>query len=155
MPTPRECVLSVLAGEKLDRIPFIIWNNKLPTPEIEARLLELGACIIVKSTVWDSRLDGVDVRREPLPPNADGHARTRTVYRTAAFRERRRNSDLRGVAAHTLCRQAGLTQRQAASVLGMRGGSAVAFQIQRLAVRLEADPGLRRRLGDIEKDLAC
>jgi hypothetical protein len=84
MPTPRERVLTVLAGEKPDRVPFIIWDTKLPTPEIEARLLELGACIIVKSTVWDSRLDGVDVRREPLPANADGHARTRTVYRTAA-----------------------------------------------------------------------
>jgi uroporphyrinogen-III decarboxylase len=84
IPTPRDRVLSVLAGEKPDRVPFIIWNNKLPSPEIEARLLDLGACIIVKSTVWDSRLDGIDVRREPLSPNADGHARTRTVYRTAA-----------------------------------------------------------------------
>jgi len=86
IPKPRERVLSVLAGDKPDRVPFIIWENKLPSPEIEARLLELGACIIVKSTVWDwpQRLDGVDVRREPLPPNADGQARTRTVYRTAA-----------------------------------------------------------------------
>jgi len=84
MTTSRDRVLSVLAGEKPDRVPFIIWNNKLPSPEIEARLLELGACIIVKSTVWDSRLDGIDVRREPLSPNAGGHARTCTVYRTAA-----------------------------------------------------------------------
>jgi len=76
--------LDVLAGERPDRVPFIIWDNKLPSPEIEARLLELGACIIVKSTVWHSRLDGVDIRREPLPPHADGHARTRTVYRTSA-----------------------------------------------------------------------
>ena len=84
MATPRERVLAVLAGEKPDRVPFIIWDNKLPSPGVEARLLELGACIIVKSTVWDWRLDGVEVRREPLPPNADGQARTRTVYRTAA-----------------------------------------------------------------------
>ena len=84
MPSPRDLVMRTLAGETPERVPFIIWNNKLPSPEIEARLLELGACIIVKSTVWDSRLDGIDVRREPLPPNADGQARTRTVYRTAA-----------------------------------------------------------------------
>jgi len=43
----RDLVLSALAGDKPDRVPFIIWNNKLPTPEIEQRLLELGACIIV------------------------------------------------------------------------------------------------------------
>ncbi len=43
MPTPRECVLSVLAGDKPDRVPFIIWDNKLPSPEIERRLLELAA----------------------------------------------------------------------------------------------------------------
>jgi uroporphyrinogen-III decarboxylase len=84
MPTPRDRVVSVLSGEKPDRVPFIIWDNKLPTPEIKQRLLELGACIIVKSTVWDSRFDGIDVRRELLPPNADGQPRTRTVYITAA-----------------------------------------------------------------------
>ena len=37
----------------------------------------------------------------------------------AALKERRRNSDLRGVAARLLCRQAGLTHREAAAVLGM------------------------------------
>ena len=40
-----------------------------------------------------------------------------------ALKARRRNSDLRGVAAHLLCRQAGLTQREVAGVLGMRSGS--------------------------------
>ncbi len=84
MTTSRDRVLSVLAGDKPDRVPFIIWNNKLPSPEIEARLLELDACIIVKSTVWHMRFDEVEVRRELLSPNADGHVRTRTVYRTTA-----------------------------------------------------------------------
>jgi len=82
--TSRDPVLAVLAGEKPDRVPFIIWDNKLPSPEIERRLLELGACIIVKSTVWHSHLDGIEVRRESLPLTADGHARTRMVYRTPA-----------------------------------------------------------------------
>ena len=80
----RERVLAVLAGEKPDRVPFIIWDNKLATAAVERRLLELGACIIVKSTVWDLYLDGIEVRREPLAPSPAGHARTRTVYRTPA-----------------------------------------------------------------------
>ena len=82
--TSRDRVLSVLAGDKPDRVPFIIWDNKLPSPEIERRLLELGACVIVKSTVWHSHLDGIEVRRESMPLTADGHARTRMVYRTPA-----------------------------------------------------------------------
>jgi len=45
--TPRIRVLAVLAGEKPDRVPFIIWDNKIPTPKIEQRLLDLGACVIV------------------------------------------------------------------------------------------------------------
>ena len=47
--TSRDLVLTVLAGDKPDRVPFIIWDNKLPSPEIERRLLELGACVIVKT----------------------------------------------------------------------------------------------------------
>ena len=29
-------VLSVLAGRKPDRVPFIIWDSKLPSPEMES-----------------------------------------------------------------------------------------------------------------------
>ena len=84
MPTPRERILAVLAGEKPDRLPFLIWNNKIPSPAIERRLLELGACVIVKSAVWREDYEGIEIRREALPPNAEGHSRTRTVYRTPA-----------------------------------------------------------------------
>ena len=72
----------------------------------------------------------------------------------AALKERRRNSDLRGVVARLLCRQAGLTHREAAAVLGMRSGSGVAFQLQRLAGHLAAERALRRQLAAIEKELA-
>jgi REP element-mobilizing transposase RayT len=72
----------------------------------------------------------------------------------AALRARRRHSDLRGLAAHMLCRQAGLTQREVAAVLGMRSGSAVAFQHQRLAARLKADRALCRQVAAIENRLA-
>lgn len=84
MRSSRERVLGVLAGEKPDRVPFIIWDNKLPSPGIERRLLDLGACVIVKSTVWHSRLEGIEVLREELPPTPDGYRRVRTAYRTPA-----------------------------------------------------------------------
>lgn len=73
----------------------------------------------------------------------------------AALKERHRNSDVRGVAARLLCRRAGLTQREAAAVLGMRSGASVALQLQRLAARLKADRSLCRQLTAIEKALAC
>jgi uroporphyrinogen-III decarboxylase len=84
MQAPREQVLNTLAGKKAERVPFIVWDNKIPSPEIEKRLLELGACVIVKSTVWNAHLEDIDVRHEDLPPTPDGHRRVRTVYRTPA-----------------------------------------------------------------------
>lgn len=69
------------------------------------------------------------------------------------FQERRRNSDLRGIAARVLCRYAGLTQREAAGVLNMKTGAAVGQQLQRLQSRLATDPHLRRLLADIEESL--
>jgi hypothetical protein len=71
----------------------------------------------------------------------------------SAFEERRRNSDLRGVAAHALCRFAGLTQREAAAVLGMNTGAAVGQQLQRLRNRVCSDPHLRDRLESLETSL--
>jgi REP element-mobilizing transposase RayT len=71
----------------------------------------------------------------------------------AALKARRRHSDLRGLAAHMLCRHADLTQREVAAVLGMRSGSAVAFQLQRLAARLKADRTLRCQVAAIERQL--
>ena len=70
-----------------------------------------------------------------------------------AFKERRRDSDLRGIASRVLCRFAGLTQRGAAGVLGMKTGAAVGQQLQRLRQRLCADAHLRRRLAHIEEAL--
>jgi putative transposase len=70
-----------------------------------------------------------------------------------AFNERRRNSDLRGVAARVLCRHAGLTHREAAAVLGMGTGAAAGQQIQRLDARMRTDPNLRRRVTKIDTAL--
>ena len=49
-----------------------------------------------------------------------------------------------------LCRFAGLTQREAADVLGMKTGAAVGQQLQR---RMDASSRLRRHVGGIEQAL--
>jgi REP element-mobilizing transposase RayT len=73
---------------------------------------------------------------------------------TEAFCRRRRDSSLRGVAARFLCRYAGLTQRQAAEVLKTGSGAAVSHQLSQLAVNLEKDRTLRRRVEQAEAHLA-
>jgi hypothetical protein len=52
-----------------------------------------------------------------------------------------------------LSRQACLTQREVVAELGMRSGSAVALELQRLVGRLALDRSLRRQLAAIEKEL--
>lgn len=70
------------------------------------------------------------------------------------FRQRRRDSILRGVAARYLCRYGFLTQREAASVLRMKTGSAVSHQIRRVNDRALKDSRLRGKLKQIERRLA-
>ncbi|MBL7076707.1 MAG: transposase [Kiritimatiellae bacterium] len=72
-----------------------------------------------------------------------------------AFRVRRRNSVLRGVAARMLCKYTGLTQRDAAQVLGLSSGAAVSSQQKKLAGLMTEDRKLRRRVADIESRLAA
>jgi len=71
----------------------------------------------------------------------------------SAFRERRRNSALRAVAARMLTRFAAETQRQVADHLEMGTGGAVSAQVRRLPALLEKDPQLRRTVARIEKKL--
>jgi hypothetical protein len=59
----------------------------------------------------------------------------------------------RAVAARMLCRYGGLTQRAAASLLGLRTGVAVSCQLRRLAELLESDQGLQKALRRIERCL--
>ena len=66
------------------------------------------------------------------------------------FLERRRDSPLRSVAAHFLCRHAGLTQREAAAVLKMGSGAAISHQLRKLALNAEKDRLLRRRVAAAE-----
>ena len=52
---------------------------------------------------------------------------------------RERNSWLRAIAANAMCDYSGLTQRQAAEVLGMSTGVAVSRQLRRLSEALQAE----------------
>jgi hypothetical protein len=81
--TPRERVLSALAGEMPDRVPFVIWNNKLAGEPVNGQLLECGACVINKSTVYQVSTPGVEVETEHLA-EIDGLARRRRVFHTSA-----------------------------------------------------------------------
>jgi hypothetical protein len=70
-----------LAGGLPDRVPFVIWNNKLPGDGTDQALLDAGACVVVKSSLYDAELEGIDVETE-VWTGQDGHQRRRTVYRT-------------------------------------------------------------------------
>jgi transcriptional regulator with XRE-family HTH domain len=69
------------------------------------------------------------------------------------FRQRRRNSSLRGVAARFLCRYAGLTQREVAGTLQVGSGAAISQQMKKVAVQLSKDRRLRRLVEEAEKRL--
>jgi len=81
--TPRERVLAALAGQMPDRVPFVIWNNKLPSEEVTSRLLKLDACIINKSTVYTFTTPAIQHETEHLESIA-GFARIRKTFHTAA-----------------------------------------------------------------------
>ena len=69
------------------------------------------------------------------------------------FRQRRRNSSLRGVAARFLCRYAGLTQREVAATLQAGSGAAISQQMKKVAGQLPKDRRLRRLVEEAEERL--
>lgn len=79
--TPRERFLTALAGEMPDRIPMVLWNNKLPGGDLDNQIFELGVCLIVKSCVWHQQLVGVNIdRRDEKMPG--GSMRGVTTFHT-------------------------------------------------------------------------
>jgi hypothetical protein len=52
-----------------------------------------------------------------------------------------------------LCDYGGLTQRQAADVLGLRSGAAVSAQLHKLADKLKTDARLRKQMTEIAAEL--
>jgi len=79
--TPRSRFEAALRGEMPDRVPAVIWNNKLPGGAIDQALLDAGACIIVKSSLYDVELEGIPTETEDWV-GEDGHLRRRTIYHT-------------------------------------------------------------------------
>ena len=75
------------------------------------------------------------------------------VVEVNAFRQRRRNSPLRAVAARCMCRYAGLTQREVAGVLEVGSGAAISHQLRKLAAELPKNRKLRRLLSKAEQRL--
>jgi putative transposase len=66
------------------------------------------------------------------------------------LKTRRRNWVWKGIAARLLVMRAGLTRRDAARWLGLHAGSAVGYQIEQAARKLDADTQLARRVARLE-----
>jgi len=81
--TPRCRFEAALRGEMPDRIPAVVWNNKLPGDETDQALLDAGACIVYKSSLYDIELEGIQTETERWL-GEDGIPRERTIYHTPA-----------------------------------------------------------------------
>ena len=80
--TPRQRVLTTLAGEVPDCIPFIIWHNKLPGGDLDRQLLALECCVVWKTFVYEMSLPEVEMERRTIVGD-DGQRRIHTQYHTA------------------------------------------------------------------------
>ncbi len=81
--TPKERFLAIFKYDLPDQIPMTIWNNKLPGGKLNDQLLELGVCVINKSSVWQRRLEGIQIEhRDEIAP--DGSRIRHTTFFTPA-----------------------------------------------------------------------
>jgi len=79
----RERVIAALNAEMPERVPFVIWNNKLPGGDIDSQLFELGVCIVNKSTVYNLEYSGIEIQIKQLSP-IDSLERRRKIFKTPA-----------------------------------------------------------------------
>ncbi|MCX7804935.1 MAG: hypothetical protein N3A38_07060 [Planctomycetota bacterium] len=79
--TPRERVLAVLHGEKPDKIPFTIYENKIPQCAAERELRNRGLCIVNRrqKAVLEETPNCV---QEMYTYKENGQTLTRTIIRT-------------------------------------------------------------------------
>jgi hypothetical protein len=70
-----------------------------------------------------------------------------------AFQRQRKLGWERALLANALVERAGLTQREAAAVMGLKTGAAVSIQLRRLHELLPEDAKLRRQVREIESRL--
>jgi len=78
---------------------------------------------------------------------------TAKVKRSALL-TRQRDSRWRAVASRMLCTHGGLTQREAATVLGLGTGVAVSCQLRHLNDLLDAEPTFRRRVENLGRRIS-
>ena len=79
--TPRESVEAVLTGAETDRIPFTIYENKIPQCAAERKLRNQGLCIVRRDIeVYKMHLPNVTISSHTYTEN--GKKFTRTEYNT-------------------------------------------------------------------------
>jgi len=81
MMTPRERVLAILNGKRPDKVPFTVYEQKLPQCAVERRLRNEGLCIVNRS-VPAFKVETPNCVVEELRCAEGGRLRIRTVIRT-------------------------------------------------------------------------
>ena len=79
--TPRERVLAVLNGERPDKIPFTIYEYKIPQCSVERRLRNEGMCI-VNRRVPVYKIETPNCVKKEHHYTEDGKPRIRQIIRT-------------------------------------------------------------------------
>lgn len=79
--SPRERFLTAIQGGSPDALSLSIWNNKLPGGDLDRQILDLGVCVVVKSSVWKMEYEGVKVEYREEQLSAD-QVRRITAYHT-------------------------------------------------------------------------
>ena len=79
---PRERVEAVLLGRSPDMVPFTVYENHLPTCEVERNLRNDGLCIVQRyPSVYKERCPNVS-QEQVYFTGDDGHDRVRAIFRT-------------------------------------------------------------------------
>lgn len=79
--TPRQRVLAVLGGKPVDKVPFTIYENKIPQCAIERKLRNAGLCIVHRR-VPVCLTERPNCVTETHSYSENGRPRVRTVIRT-------------------------------------------------------------------------
>jgi len=80
--TPRERVLAVLRGEPTDKVPFTIYESKIPQCAVERRLRNEGLCIVNRQFSVVKEVTPNCVTESHTFTAENGRPRTRYVTRT-------------------------------------------------------------------------
>ena len=95
MPTPRQRVMAALRGGCADRVPFTMYERKIPQCAAERTMRNRGLCIVYRTTVYATHRPNVKHTTEVF--HKDGKEFARDVYETP-----------KGTLT-TLCQRAGFT----------------------------------------------